>query len=92
MHPKDVIVKVYTPVVFICKVSGFGNITIGWGRIRFKLPVTSRISVSKSDDTVTSILEITRTSGYYAGQYYCITKNSAGEVISQIARLSIQGI
>jgi len=92
MHPEDVIVKVYTPVVFICKVSGFGNITIDWKRIGFKLPVTSSISVIKADDTFTSILRITRTSGYYAGQYYCIAHNSVGKVTSQIARLFVKGI
>ena len=91
MHPKDVKVEVYKSVAFLCEVSGFGNITIIWKRIGFKLPITSRINVSKAGDIVTSILNITRTSGFYAGQYYCVAKNSAGEVRSQIAKLSIQG-
>ena len=91
MHPKDVKVKVYKSVAFLCEVSGFGNITIDWKRIGFKLPITSKINVSKVGDIVTSILEIIRTSGFYAGQYYCITKNNAGEFRSQIAKLSIQG-
>ena len=90
-HPVDAKVEVYKSVSFLCEVSGFGNITIIWKRIGFKLPITSKISVSKAGDMVTSILEITRTSGFYAGQYYCISKNSAGEVRSQIAKLTTQG-
>jgi len=90
-QPRDIKAEVYQLVSFICEASGRGNVAIDWKRVGFELPVTSRISLSKAGDTVTSILEITRTSGYYAGEYYCIAKNSAGEVTSQIAILTVEG-
>ena len=90
-HPIDVKVDVYESVAVLCEVFGFGNVKVQWKRIGFKLPATSRTHARKEENIVTSILEIARISGYYAGEYYCIARNGAGEVTSQMAKLSTQG-
>lgn len=90
-HPIDVKVDVYESVTFLCEVFGFGDVKVQWKRIGFKLPATSITHARKEENVVTSILEIASTSGYYAGEYYCIARNSVGEVTSQIAKLSTEG-
>ena len=56
------------------------------------MPVTAEVTEEKSLNKITSILKITKTAGYYGGQYYCVAENQDGRVVSQIANLYIQGI
>ena len=55
------------------------------------MPVTAEVTEEKSLNKITSILKITKTAGYYSGQYYCVAENQVGGVISRIANLYIQG-
>jgi len=90
-HPDDMTTHVYNDVALTCEAVGFGSITVTWKRISLELPDTATQSDTKSGDLFTSILRITRTNGYYAGQYYCIAENSAGKVTSEIAKLDVIG-
>jgi len=90
-HPKDTTAYVYNDVVLTCEAIGFGKITIVWKRIGLELPIASIQNNTKSGDTVTSTLHITRTNGYYAGRYYCTAENSAGKVKSKVAKLHVTG-
>jgi len=91
IHPNDVTTYVYNDIALTCEVGGFGRITIFWKKIGSKLPITATRSDFKSGDSVSSTLRITRTNGYYAGQYYCIAENSAGNISSRIATLRVTG-
>ena len=55
------------------------------------MPVTAEVTEEKSLNNITSILKITKTAGYYAGQYLCVGKNEVGKVVSQTAHLHVQG-
>ena len=54
------------------------------------MPVTAEVTEETSLNKITSILKITKTAGYYSGQYYCVAENEVGEVISEIANLYVQ--
>jgi len=85
-------VSVYGSVTFECTAEGFGVIEVTWQRVGCALPITSTITTIKSTNKVTSILHITKSSGYYSGQYYCTARNSAGTVKSQKAILHVEGM
>ena len=91
-HPKDTSVNVFDPVVFECMAESFGFVTITWGKDGYKLPSTATTQTTKSNNKITSSLRITKTAGYYSGQYYCIVKNEAGVTVSHHATLQVQGI
>ena len=55
------------------------------------MPVTAEIFERKTLNGISSILNITKTVGYYSGQYYCIAENKGGNVTSQTANLHVQG-
>ena len=55
------------------------------------MPVTAEITEGKSLNGIWSVLKITKSVGYYSGQYYCIAENKVGKVISQTASLHVQG-
>ena len=55
------------------------------------MPVTVEITEQKSLNEISSIFKITKTVGYYRGWYYCVAVNEAGKVISQSAKLHVQG-
>ena len=55
------------------------------------MPVTAEVSERKSLNGISSFLKITKTVGYYSGQYYCVAENEVGKVISQTANLHVQG-
>ena len=55
------------------------------------MPVTAEVFEIKSLNGISSILNITKTVGYYSGQYYCVAENKFGKVISQAANLHVQG-
>ena len=55
------------------------------------MPVMAEVTEETSLNKITSILKITKTAGYYSGQYYCVAENKVGEVISEIANLYVQG-
>ena len=55
------------------------------------MPVTENVTEEKSLNGISSFLKITKTVGYYSGQYYCVAENKVGKVISQTANLHVQG-
>ena len=83
--------NVFDPVVFECMAEGFGFITITWGRDGYKLPSTATTQTTRSNNKITSTLKITRATGYYSGQYYCIVKNEVGVAASDRANLQVKG-
>ena len=92
-HPSATNVSVYGSVTFECTTEGFGVIEVTWQRVGCTLPITSTITTVNSTNKVTSILQITKSSGYYySGQYYCTARNSAGTVKSQQAILHVEGM
>ena len=84
-------VNVYESVSFKCSAHGFGAIKIIWKRINHNIPITAVASEEKSLNDISSILKITKTVGYYSGQYYCIAESKAGKSASKIANLHVQG-
>ena len=90
-QPNNMTINVYESVLFKCSASGFGILKIVWKRVKHNMPVTAEVTEEKSLNKITSILKITKTAGYYSGQYYCVAENQVGGVISQIANLYIQG-
>ena len=90
-HPNNLQVDVFDNVTLICEASGFNIYTITWKRLFSRFPITATETITKTGDMVTNTLHITRTNGYYAGQYYCIAGNSAGQVSSKVAKLYVQG-
>ena len=85
-------VSVFGSVAFECTVEGFGVIDVTWQRVGCALPITATITNITSINKVTSILRITKSSGYYSGQYYCTARNNAGTVKSQQANLHVEGM
>ena len=92
-HPSDMNVNVYESVSFKCSAHGFGEIKIIWKRINHNMPITAVTVVTeeKSLNSISSILKITKSVGYYSGQYYCVAESKAGKVASQTANLHVQG-
>ena len=90
-QPNNMSINFYESVLFKCSASGFGVLQIVWKRIEHNMPLTAEVTEEKSLNKITSILKITKATGYYSGQYYCDAKNEVGEVISQIANLHVQG-
>ena len=90
-QPNSMIINVYESVLFKCSASGFGILKIVWKRIEHNMPLTAEVTEEKSLNKITSILKITKATGYYNGQYYCVVENQVGEVVSQIAHLQVQG-
>ena len=84
-------ISVYESVSFKCTANGFGVIKIVWKRVKHNMPVTAEVTEETSLNKITSILKITKTAGYYSGQYYCVAENKVGEVVSEIANLYVQG-
>ena len=84
-------IKVYKSVSFKCIAHGYGDIKIMWRRNKYNVPVTAKVTEEKSLNKISSILKVTKTVGYYSGQYYCIAENEAGKVFSQTANLHVQG-
>ena len=84
-------ISVYESVSFKCTAQGFGELKLVWKRVKHNMPVTAEVTEEKSLNKITSILKITKTAGYYSGQYYCVAENGAGKVVSRIANLYIQG-
>jgi len=91
-HPSAMNVSVFGSVAFKCTAEGFDVIEVTWQRVGCALPITSTITTVNSTNKVTSILQITKSSGYYSGQYYCTARNSAGTVKSQQASLHVEGM
>ena len=91
-QPSTINSSVFGSVEFECTAEGFGVIEVTWQRVGCALPITSTITTVKSTNEVTSILRITKSSGYYSGQYYCTARNKAGTVKSQQASLYVEGI
>ena len=81
----------YESVSFKCTAHGFGVLKITWKKDKYIMPVTAEVIEEKSLNKITSILKITKTAGYYSGQYYCVAKNEVGKVVSQAAYLYVQG-
>ena len=90
-HPNNMSINPDESVTFKCTASGFGVLEIVWKRFKHDMPVTAEVTEETSLNKITSILKITKTAGYYSGQYYCVAKNEFGEVVSHIANLHIQG-
>jgi len=90
-HPSTMNISVFGSVSFECTAEGFNVTEVTWQRVGCALPLTATISNTNSTNKVTSILRITKSSGYYSGQYYCTARNSAGTVKSQQASLHVDG-
>ena len=90
-QPNNMTINVYESVSLKCTVHGFGVLKVIWKRVKHHMPVTAEVTEEKSLNKITSILKITKTAGYYNGQYYCVAENQVGKVVSQIANLCIQG-
>ena len=84
-------ISVYESVSFKCTAQGFGKLKLVWKKVKHNMPVRAKVTEEKSLNKITSILKITKTVGYYSGQYYCVAENGVGKVVSRIAKLSIQG-
>ena len=70
---------------FECSARSYGVASIAWKRLKYKLPLTATITVTKSLNEITSVLQIEKTIGYYEGYYYCVIENNAGKVNSSLA-------
>ena len=93
-QPRDANAMVYESVSFKCTARGFGKIKIVWKRVNHNMPETALppVETEKFFNEITSILKITKTVGYYSGQYYCVAEsNEAGRSASQPANLYVQG-
>ena len=92
-HPHDANTTVYESVSFKCTARGFGKIKIVWKRVNHNMPETAvPTTEEKFLNKITGILKITKTVGYYSGQYYCVAEsNRAGKSASQPANLYVQG-
>lgn len=90
-QPNDTKANVYESVSFKCTAHGFGVITIVWKRQKHNMPITAVVTEEKLLNGVSSILKITKSIGYYNGQYYCVAENNGGKNFSQTANLHIQG-
>ena len=55
------------------------------------MPVTAKVYRGKLLNGIQSVLKISKTVGYYSGQYYCVAENKVGKAISQTANLHVQG-
>ena len=84
-------INFYESVTFKCTAHGFGVLKIVWKRVKYHMPVMAEVTEEKSLNKITSILKITKTAGYYSGQYYCVAENQVGKVVSQVANLHVQG-
>ena len=84
-------INVLNSVSFKCTAQGFGELKLAWKRVKHNMSITAEVTEEKSLNKITSILKITKTAGYYSGQYYCVAENGVGKVVSRIANLYIQG-
>ena len=92
IDPSSIVEDTCSDPVFRCTVNGFGEITVTWRKLNDELPETSDVSVvTESLNEKFSILTIRKMVWYYAGIYYCIAKNSAGEVNSSLVTLNVTG-
>ena len=83
---------VYESASFKCTAHGFGKIKIIWKRVNHNMPEAAVTTEEKFLNEITSILKITKTVGYYSGQYYCVAEsNRAGNSSSQPANLNVKG-
>ena len=90
-QPNDMNITVYESVSFKCIAHGYGDIKIMWRRNKYNVPATAEVTEEKSLNAISSDLKVTKTVGYYSGQYYCIAENEAGKVFSPTANLHVQG-
>ena len=91
-QPSSVVVEVNKVATFECSAKSYGTASIIWKRLKFGLPVTANVTVTKSLNNITSVLTIENTIGYYEGYYYCVIENSVGQVNSTFAYCNIKGI
>ena len=90
-QPNDVnVTTACNSASFMCTAYGFGLINIVWERINYTLPITFDVTEQKNLNTLSSTLTISEIVGYYSGQYYCVVKNRAGIITSQIANLHVK--
>lgn len=89
-QPRSTVVQVYSIASFECTARSYGAISISWKRLNAELPVTAKITVSKSLNEITSVVKL-ESIQYYEGYYYCIIENGAGTVQSKFAHYQILG-
>ena len=83
---------VYDSASFKCTAHGFGKIKIMWERVNHNMPEANETTEEKFLNGISSILKITKTVGYYSGQYYCVAESiKAGNSSSQPANLYVKG-
>ena len=84
-------VNVYESVSFNCTAHGYGDLKVIWKKANHNIPVTEEVTEEKPLNKISSFLKITKSVGYYSGQYYCVAENEVGKVVSQTASLYVQG-
>jgi len=90
-QPKSIVVQTFSIGSFECTARSYGNVSIVWKRLNSELPLTAKITVSKTLNMITSVLKL-ESIGYYEGYYYCAIENSAGVINSTLAYYEISGI
>ena len=84
-------INIHESVSFNCTAHGYGDLKIMWRRKKYNIPVTAKVTEEKALNKISSILKITKSVGYYSGQYYCVVESEVGKVVSQTATLHVQG-
>ena len=90
-HPDPASVGIFQSAVFECSFQSYGALKVAWKKDGHLLPLKASETVTSSKNIVTSRLQINRAVGYYSGRYYCEAENIAGQVVSHISDLHVQG-
>ena len=91
-HPKNVLIDAYASVALKCTSKLLGNIKVIWQKSgSSRLPRTASVTNTRSQDKITSILNITKALTHYSGFYYCYVKNEIGGINSSQAQLQVKG-
>ena len=90
-QPTDEAAEVYSSITLECKVEGYGHINVEWRKLGSPLPSTATARNNSVKNGICSTLQITKIVGYYAGMYYCVAINIAGQTASKHAKISVQG-
>jgi len=91
-HPHNLSVDSYEIISFECKAKLYGDVQIHWEKVGSStLPGAATVTVTRSQDDITSVLKITNIISYYKGDYFCVVKNEIGKVQSSKARLHVNG-
>lgn len=94
-QPSSTVTEIYNVATFECTARSYGNVSITWRKLNSALPETANVTTFNSLNyygSVTSVLRIEKSIGYYKGYYYCVIENKAGIVNSTAAYCNVTGI